>query len=211
MNNILSIVCLLPPQPPNIYPAPHPWSLFLLFLGCSITSHLFIQPSFFHFRTDVSKYLVTKRDASGKHTTVPAWELTEYPFDDMVTFYIGCSFTFDNALIDAGIPIYHVLKSKNVAMYNANIKCNPVGPFSCDKMVVSMRLVKKDDIEKAVAITAKYHDVHGAPIHIGDPRMIGIEDVLRPDAGDEPECNEDEVPVFWGCGVTTSVAIKTAS
>lgn len=96
-------------------------------------------------------------------------------------------------------------------MYKTNIKCNPVGAFSCDQMIVSMRSVKRNSIEKAVAVTARYDEVHGAPIHIGNPELIGIKDFYNPDAGDKPDLEEDEVPVFWGCGVTTSVAIKTAS
>lgn len=163
------------------------------------------------FRTDVSKFLVTKCDASGEFTTTEAAHLTDYPFDDLVTFYIGCSFTFDAALMESGIPVPHVIKQNNVPMYKTNIKCNQVGPFSCDQMIVSMRLVKRDDIEKAVAVTARFDDVHGAPIHIGNPELIGIKDVCNPDAGDKPEIAHNEVPLFWGCGVTTSMAIKTAS
>ncbi|XP_031572883.1 D-glutamate cyclase, mitochondrial-like [Actinia tenebrosa] len=162
-------------------------------------------------RTDLTKYIVYRYDKeSGAEHISDAWQLTEYPWQDMVTFYIGCSFSFEDALIQAGIPVQNAEEKKAVSMYVTNIPCIPVGRFSCPGMVVSMRPIKKDLIEKAVAITARYDAVHGAPIHIGDPSKIGIADVLKQDMGDSTHIDEGHVPVFWACGVTTSKAIKSS-
>lgn len=121
--------------------------------------------------------------------------------DDLVTFLIGCSFSFEEALIRGGIPLRHVDRGHNVAMYRTNIPCKPAGRFDGD-MVVSMRPVKSRDVARAVEITARFPHVHGAPVHIGHPRAIGIADLARPDFGDPVEIMDDEVPVFWACGVT---------
>ena len=121
--------------------------------------------------------------------------------DDLVTFLIGCSFSFEDALVRAGIPLRHVQQGRNVAMYRTNIACVPAGRFGGD-MVVSMRPVKSRDVAKAVEITARYAQVHGAPVHIGRPEAIGIADLSRPEFGDAVEILDDEVPVFWACGVT---------
>jgi uncharacterized protein YcsI (UPF0317 family) len=121
--------------------------------------------------------------------------------DDLVTFLIGCSFSFEDALVRAGIPLRHVEQNRNVAMYRTNIACVPAGRFAGD-MVVSMRPVKSRDVAKAVEITARYAHVHGAPVHVGHPEAIGIADLSRPEFGDPVEIMDDEVPVFWACGVT---------
>lgn len=121
--------------------------------------------------------------------------------DDFVTFILGCSFTFESALMDAGIPLRHIEEGKNVAMYHTNIPCIPAGVFK-GNTVVSMRPIKAGDVMKAVEITAKYPSVHGAPIHIGDPSAIGIADIQKPDFGEMVAIKEGEIPVFWACGVT---------
>ena len=135
-------------------------------------------------------------------------DLTAYPWDDFVSFYLGCTYSFEDAIVEAGIPVQHVQENRSVSMYKTNIPCIPVGPFSCD-MVVSMRPIPRDLVEKVVVITAAYDFVHGAPIHIGDPSAIGIKDVARIDFG-QPSDLGDLVPVFWACGVTSSLAVRSA-
>ncbi len=128
---------------------------------------------------------------------------------DLVTCVIGCSFTFEAALIDAGIPLRHVTLGRNVAMYRTNRATTPAGPFG-GPMVVSMRPIRTTDVSRAAAITAAYPDTHGAPIGSGDPGGLGIADITRPDYGEAVPIGADEVPVFWACGVTSQVAAETA-
>ncbi|MDB5842494.1 MAG: hypothetical protein JWQ23_4446, partial [Herminiimonas sp.] len=121
--------------------------------------------------------------------------------DDLVSFLLGCSFSFESALTDGGIRLRHVIQRVNVAMYKTNIACQPAGRFH-GNMVVSMRPVKSREVARAVEISARFPQVHGAPIHIGSPGAIGIADLLNPDFGDPVAVLEDELPVFWACGVT---------
>jgi len=127
--------------------------------------------------------------------------IEEYYKKDLVFFLVGCSFTFENALINDGMPLRHVDEQKNVSMYNTNIKLAPVDMFN-GSMVVSMRPIKKDKVADACVVTSHYPNMHGTPIHIGYPEMIGISDINNPDYGDAVEILEDEIPVFWPCGVT---------
>ena len=120
---------------------------------------------------------------------------------DFVSFLIGCSFSFEDALAQAGIPLRHVQEGRNVAMYRTNIPCVPSGPFS-GEMVVSMRPIKSRDVAKVVEISGRFDLAHGTPVHIGNPSAIGIADTSRPDYGDAVSILDDEVPVFWACGVT---------
>ena len=120
---------------------------------------------------------------------------------DFVSFLIGCSFSFESALAQAGIPLRHVVQQRNVAMYRTNIACTPAGRFG-GEMVVSMRPIRSRDVAKVVEICARFPQAHGAPVHVGNPRALGIADLMRPDYGDAVEILDDEVPVFWGCGVT---------
>ncbi len=124
--------------------------------------------------------------------------------DDFVSFLIGCSFSFEGALIDAGIPLRHVEQQRNVAMYITTIPCQPAGQFG-GSMVVSMRPVRSCDVARAVEISARFPQVHGAPVHVGHPEAIGIEELMCPDFGDSVQVADDEVPVFWACGVTPQV------
>lgn len=121
--------------------------------------------------------------------------------DDFVSFLLGCSFTFESALMEASIEIRHIIKKTNVPMYITNIKCKNAGIFS-GPTVVSMRPMPADKVIKAVQITSRYPSVHGAPIHIGEPELIGIKNIYKPDFGDPVEIYENEIPVFWACGVT---------
>jgi uncharacterized protein YcsI (UPF0317 family) len=129
--------------------------------------------------------------------------------DDLVTCAIGCSFTFEAALIAGGIPLRHVAERRNVAMYRTNRATVPAGPFG-GPLVVSMRPLRAADADRAAAITAGFPDMHGAPIHRGDPAALGIADLMRPDYGDAVAVMPGEVPVFWACGVTSQVAAEAA-
>lgn len=120
---------------------------------------------------------------------------------DFVTFLIGCSFSFESAVIKAGVPLRHVEQACNVAMYRTNLPCVPSGPFK-GNMVVSMRPIKSRDVAKVVEVSSRFALAHGAPLHIGNPLDIGIKDLSRPDYGDPVDIMPDEVPVFWACGVT---------
>ena len=128
---------------------------------------------------------------------------------DFVTFAIGCSFTFEAALIGAGIELRHVSEGKNVAMFRTDRDTLPSGPFG-GKLVVSMRPIRAGDTGRAAGITAGFPDMHGAPIHAGDPGALGIADLGRPDYGDAVDVGPGEVPVFWACGVTSQVAVEQA-
>lgn len=129
--------------------------------------------------------------------------------DDLVSFVLGCSFSFEQALVDDGIPIRHLENGTNVAMYKTSIDTVPAGRFR-GKMVVSMRPLKPADAIRAIQITSRFPSVHGAPVHVGLPHLIGVDDVEAPFAGDPPAMREDEIPVFWACGVTPQVAIEAA-
>ena len=129
--------------------------------------------------------------------------------DDLVTCVIGCSFTFEAALLAAGLTLRHIDRGCRVSMYRTNRRNVAVGPFG-GELVVSMRPMSPADAERAAAITARYPDMHGAPIHVGDPAVLGIADVAQVDFGDPVEIRAGEVPVFWACGVTSQVAVESA-
>jgi len=147
--------------------------------------------------TDIPKYRVYEHGVlTGEYSDVSAfWR------DDLVSFLIGCSFSFESELLDAGIEVRHITQNCNVPMYITNIDTVPAGRFS-GKMVVSMRPIPHDQVVRAVTVTAAMPKVHGSPIHIGDPAAIGIKDIMKPDFGDAVEIKEGEAPVFWPCGVT---------
>lgn len=142
-------------------------------------------------------------------------ELADEPDDvrdfwrgDLVSFVIGCSFSFEEALMADGIEIRHIARGCNVPMYRTSIATAAAGPFH-GPMVVSMRPMKPADAIRAVQITARFPRVHGAPVHIGKPEMIGISDIMKPDYGDAVPISDDELPVFWACGVTPQSVIAT--
>jgi uncharacterized protein YcsI (UPF0317 family) len=126
--------------------------------------------------------------------------------DDLVAFVIGCSFSFEEALVDDGIRLRHIEQGTNVPMYRTSIATRPAGPFH-GPLVVSMRPLRPADAIRAVQITSRFPAVHGAPVHLGKPEMIGIADLARPDYGDVVEVKDDELPVFWACGVTPQSVI----
>lgn len=129
--------------------------------------------------------------------------------DDLVSFLIGCSFSFEEALLAAGLEIRHISEGKNVPMYNTNLQCASAGRFS-GNMVVSMRPMKPADAIRAIQICSRFPAVHGAPVHFGDPQAIGISDLRSPDYGEAVSIRSGEVPVFWACGVTPQAVIKQA-
>ena len=135
--------------------------------------------------------------------------LRETDTSGFVFFLLGCSFSFEEALINAGIPLRHVDEGKNVAMYRTNIPLEPVGSFE-GHMVVSMRPIANEKIQLAVEITGRYPDVHGAPIQINNPDSIGIKQIEKPDYGEFVQIKTDETPVFWACGVTSQNVVRKA-
>ncbi len=157
-------------------------------------------------RTDVPLYRVYRR---GELVDEPA-DLLSIWEDDFVTFLLGCSFTFEHALLRNGIRLPYFGTDKGVSMFVTNVETNPAGPFH-GPMVVSQRWIPSDKVVRAVQATSRYPAVHGAPVHIGDPASIGVPNVLKPDFGDAWEPNSpDDVPVFWACGVTPQ-AVAMAS
>jgi uncharacterized protein YcsI (UPF0317 family) len=156
-------------------------------------------------RTDVPRYRVWR---NGELVDEPT-DITKYWREDLVAFVIGCSFSFEEALIEDGIALRHVQTGKNVTMFRTSIACSPAGPFK-GPMVVSMRPLKPADAIRAIQITSRFPAVHGAPVHIGHPEQIGIRDLSKPDYGDPVEIKSDELPVFWACGVTPQSVIAAA-
>jgi uncharacterized protein YcsI (UPF0317 family) len=157
-------------------------------------------------RTDLPKYRVWCRG-----------ELVEEPTDirglwrdDLVSFALGCSFSFEGALIAEGIELRHMTSGSNVPMYRTNIRCVPAGPFT-GPLVVSMRPLTPADAIRAIQITSRFPSVHGAPVHIGLPHAIGVGDLARPDYGDAVPVHDGELPVFWACGVTPQAVIAEAA
>lgn len=128
---------------------------------------------------------------------------------DFVSFLLGCSFTFEGALVSAGIPVRHLELGSNVPMFRTNIACRAAGIFS-GPLVVSMRPIPGRLVSEAVQITARFPAAHGAPIHIGDPSAIGITSLDRPDYGDPVPIHRDELSVFWACGVTAQAVAQSA-
>lgn len=146
---------------------------------------------------DFPKYRIYEKGVlKGEYTDVE-----EFWRDDLVSFLIGCSFSFESELVDAGIDVRNISDNHNVPMYITNIPTMPAGVFN-GPMTVSMRPIPYDQVVRAVQVSGTMPRVHGAPIHIGDPAVIGIKDIDQPDFGERSEIREGEVPVFWPCGVT---------
>ncbi|MFA5622017.1 MAG: putative hydro-lyase [Thermovirgaceae bacterium] len=156
-------------------------------------------------RTDLPLYRVYREGRLSEEST----DIRGMWRDDLVSFLIGCSFTFESALMEESIPVRHVEMGVNVPMYVTTVPCRPAGRLR-GPMVMSMRPIPAAMVARAVTATALFPAVHGAPLHVGEPKTIGIGDLSRPDYGDPVEIREGEVPVFWGCGVTPQ-AILMAS
>ncbi len=184
--------CQLNPKPcPLIGMSPKPGDPSVPELGADLD-----------IRTDLPKYRVWQK---GRLVDEPA-DIKAHWRDDLVAFVLGCSFSFEEALVEDGMELRHMTCGSNVPMYRTNIACAPFGPFH-GPMVVSMRPLKPADAIRAVQITSRFPSVHGAPVHIGLPAQIGIKDLAKPDYGDAVEVRADELPVFWACGVTPQAVI----
>jgi uncharacterized protein YcsI (UPF0317 family) len=156
-------------------------------------------------RTDLARYRVYRYGviAETVENLVTIWR------DDFVTFALGCSFSFESAILRAGIDIRHIRANRNVPMYKTNLPLKSAGPFG-GSMVVSMRAFQPADALQAIIVSDRYPLAHGAPVHIGDPAKIGIRDLSRPDYGDPPVTEDGDVFCFWACGVTPQQAIEQA-
>jgi uncharacterized protein YcsI (UPF0317 family) len=156
-------------------------------------------------RTDLPRYRVYRHgEPDGEPTDVRAeWR------DDFVAFLIGCSFTFERALLAEGLPVRHIEQGVNVPMYRTNRECHPAGRLA-GPLVVSMRPLTPEQAIRATQVTTRYPAVHGAPVHVGDPAALGIPDLGAPDYGDPVDVHPGELPVFWACGVTPQ-AVAAAS
>jgi len=156
-------------------------------------------------RTDLPRYRVWR---NGEVVDEPT-DIMAHWRDDLVAFVIGCSLSFEEALLAEGMPIRHIERNVRVPMYRTSIACRSAGIFA-GPMVVSMRPFKPKDAIRAVQITTRFPSVHGAPIHLGLPESIGIVDINKPDYGDPVPVAADEIPVFWACGVTPQAVIAAA-
>ncbi len=156
-------------------------------------------------RTDVPRYRVFQ---NGELLEEPT-DLKRWWRNDLVAFVIGCSFTFESALIEAGVPVRHIEQDRNVPMYRTNIACRPAGVFR-GPLVVSMRPMTPAQAITATRVCTRFPRAHGVPVHFGDPAAIGIRDVNRPDFGDAVDMHPGETPVFWACGVTPQAVAMEA-
>ena len=156
-------------------------------------------------RTDLPRYRVWR---DGELVAEPT-DVSDLWRDDLVTFLIGCSFSFEKALMSAGVPIRHIDQGHNVSMYRTNVDCQPAGRLS-GPLVVSMRPIPARQVVTAVQVTERMPEVHGAPVHVGVPEALGITDLSAPDFGDPVRFEDGDVPVFWACGVTPQAALMAS-
>ena len=156
-------------------------------------------------RTDLPQYRVFHHGTMVEDVT----DIRHLWRDDMVAFVLGCSYSFEEALVQAGLPLPHIAAGLDVPVFRTNIQTTPAGLFGGD-LVVSMRPFTPAHAIRAIQITSRFPNVHGAPVHFGDPAAIGIADINKPDWNDAVEVLEGHVPVFWACGVTPQVAIEQA-
>lgn len=156
-------------------------------------------------RTDAPRYLVFRDGALCDEVT----DLTKLWQDDFVAFGMGCSYSFEEALVNGGLSLRHIEQKTKVPLYVSNIDTTPAGPFH-GPTILSMRPFLPEDAIRAIEITAKYPRVHGTPVHFGNPDMIGIDDTADPYSGSPPVMHENEVPVFWACGVTPQIIVEHA-
>ena len=152
-------------------------------------------------RTDLPRYCIFEKGQIKEEVE----DITAVFNENMVSFLLGCSFSFENAMLAAGLPIRNMEENKNVSMYITSIPCKPAGPFS-SSLVVTMRPMTPEQAIRAVQVTTRFHLTHGAPIHMGPPETIGIKDLNRPEFGDPVTIRTGEIPVFWACGVTSQLA-----
>jgi uncharacterized protein YcsI (UPF0317 family) len=157
-------------------------------------------------RTDLPRYRIFENG----ELKAEVEDVTDAFTGDMVSFLLGCSFSFENAMLAAGLPIRNLAEGKNVSMYITDVACKPAGPFSAP-LVVTMRPMTPKQAVRAVQVTTRFHLTHGAPVHMGAPEKIGIKNLNQPDFGDAVTIQPEEIPVFWACGVTSQLAATSAS
>jgi uncharacterized protein YcsI (UPF0317 family) len=186
--------CVVNPKPAPVLGVSEPGDPCLPMLGAGID-----------IRTDVPRYRVFRDGEPAEQLT----DIRDLWRDDFVSFVIGCSFSFESALLQARIPVRHIAAGRNVPMYVTDIQTHAAGPFG-GPMVVSMRGFSTSDAIRAMVISAQMPQAHGAPVHFGDPAAIGIRDIHAPEFGDAPILEPGDVPVFWACGVTPQSAIRKA-
>jgi len=155
-------------------------------------------------RTDIPRYRVWH---NGELVSEPT-DVRDVWRDDLVSFLLGCSLSFEEAMLDNGLPVRHIEQACTVPMYRTNVPTQPAGVFQ-GPLVVSMRPMKAAEAIRAIQITSRFPAVHGAPVHLGDPGLIGIADINKPDYGDAVQIREGEIPVFWACGVTPQSVVAT--
>ncbi|CAG1012556.1 Putative hydro-lyase [Burkholderiales bacterium] len=192
--NDFLLFCQRNPKPCPILGVTEPGSPYLPALGIDLD-----------LRCDLPRYRVWRH---GQISSEPT-EVRDLWRDDLVSFVLGCSFSFEQALLDAGIRLRHIEQGINVAMYRTNIEAQAAGRFR-GPVVVSMRPLPAAAAIRSVQITSRFPQVHGAPVHVGNPAQIGIADLSRPDYGDPVAIEKDELPVFWACGVTPQAALIAA-
>lgn len=156
-------------------------------------------------RSDLPKYRIYERGTLKAEVE----DVSSLFTADMVSFLLGCSFSFENALLAAGLPVRNIAEGKNVSMYITNRSCAPSGPFS-SPLVVSMRPMTPEQAIRATQVTTRFYLTHGAPIHFGSAEELGIKDMARPEFGDPVTIYPGEIPVFWACGVTSQMAVVSA-
>jgi len=156
-------------------------------------------------RTDLPAYRIWRHG----ECVAEVGDATPYWRDDLVAVLIGCSFTFEQALVEAGVPVRHLDQCCNVPMFRTTVACRPAGALA-GPMVVTMRPIPAPLVATAVQVSARYPAVHGAPVHVGDPAALGIADLSRPDFGDPVTAAAGDVPVFWACGVTPQAAVMAS-
>lgn len=170
-------------------------------------SHRTVMAPDADLRTDIPLYRIWRDGVLAEEVTDATAHWAEHP--DLVTFLIGCSFTFEGALMAAGIPVAHVDQGCNVPMFLTDHECRPAGRMS-GRLVVSMRPIPADRVAEAAMISGRTPAVHGAPVHVGAPEALGIADLQRPDFGDPVPVGPGQVPVFWACGVTPQAAVMAS-
>ena len=156
-------------------------------------------------RTDLPRYQLHRNGCAPEEVL----NIRDHWRDDLVAFVLGCSFSFEEALISAGLEVRNIAEGRNVPMYRTNRPCVPVGKFSAD-LVVSMRPFAAAQLDDAYRATERFALVHGAPIFAGDAAELGIADLRRPDFGEAVTVAPGEVPAFWACGVTAIEALRNA-
>jgi uncharacterized protein YcsI (UPF0317 family) len=187
--------CMMNPKPCPLLGVAAPGARTIAALGADLD-----------IATDVPFYRVFRGSARLDRVS----DLTPHWRDDLVSFVIGCSFSFEESLARANIPVRHIAAGRNVPMYATNIQTHRAGPFG-GPLVVSMRAFAPADAIRAIVLSDRQPLAHGAPLHIGDPAAIGIRDLANPEFGDPPVMEPGDVPVFWACGVTPQLAIRAAA